>query len=273
VTDFMNAVRAEIAKLFSVRLWWILLLVLFGYVGFTAGILGGIFGAMGNLPNVRGPVLPTTGLNLLVYSVASSVGYVFPVLLGALATTTEFRNQTLTPTFLANPRRAQVLGAKALVLAFFGTVFGVVALVASMGIGGGLLAATGQDAAFGASATWVLVGRVVLAMAIWAVLGVGLGVLIPSQVGAIVVVLAFTQFVEPILRLGTSIWDWTAQIGKFLPGAASDALVGSSIFTSLGASTTKVAVLPWWQGGLVLLAYALVASVIGYNTSWRRDVT
>jgi len=270
---FTNAVRAETRKLLTVRLWWLLLLILFGYVGFTAGILGGIFGALSDSPAGQRGYLPTAGLAPLVYSVATSVGYVFPLLLGVLATTTEFRHQTLTPTFLADPRRGRVLGSKMIVLAVFGAVFGVVGLLASMGIGGSLLAATGQDTALADGDTWVLVARVVLAMAIWAVLGVGLGVMIPSQVGAIVVVLAFTQFVEPILRAGTSIWEWTAQIGKFLPGAAGDALVGSSVFTALGGGTTNVAVLEWWQGGLVLLGYALVVSLIGYAITWRRDVT
>ena len=110
-------------------------------------------------------------------------------------------------------------------------------------------------------------------MAIWALIGVGLGALIPSQVAAIVIVLAFTQFVEPIQRLVSSFWDWTAGIAQYLPGAAGDALVGSSIFTNLGGMSGETQVLDWWQGGLVLLAYAVVAGAIGYLTSWRRDVT
>jgi ABC-2 type transport system permease protein len=95
----------------------------------------------------------------------------------------------------------------------------------------------------------------------------------PNQIAAIVVVLAFTQFLEPILRLGTSIWEWTAQVGKFLPGAASDALVGSSIFTSLGMSTANTQQLEWWQGGLVLLGIAAIVTFAGYLTTWSRDIT
>src|SRR5690606_19670613 len=109
----------------------------------------------------------------------------------------------------------------------------------------------------------------VLAMALWAVVGVGVGTLVPSQVASIVIVLAFTQFVEPILRIGASIWEWTAHIGTFLPGAASDALVGASIYTMMsptGGST--VAPLGWWQGGLVLLGYSVITTVAGYFTSW-----
>jgi ABC-2 type transport system permease protein len=195
------------------------------------------------------------------------------VLLGALTTTSEFRHETLTPTFLASPRRVGVLTAKLVTMAIAGVGLGLVSLVASIGVGAPILAATGNDAALGAEATWLLVGRLLLAMALWAVIGVGLGVLIPSQVAAIVVVLAFTQFVEPILRAAASVWDWTAEVGQFLPGAASDALVGSSIFTSLAQGPTVARMLEWWQGGLVLLGIAVVAAAVGYFTSWRSDVT
>lgn len=273
---FVNAIRSEFAKIFTTRLWWLLLLVLFGYIAFVSGLLAGIFGGLGEQLAASGanaPQIPVAGLHLLVYSLASSIGYVFPVLFGALATTTEFRHQTLTPTFLATPRRGQVLGAKVIALAIMGAIYGVVALVASMGVGGGVLSLVGQDAALGSADTWALAGRLVIAMALWAVIGVGLGALVKSQVAAIVIVLAFTQFLEPILRAGTSIWEWTAQVGKFLPGAASDALVGSSIFSTLGMGTTSVAVLEWWQGGIVLLALALVIAIAGYLSSWRKDVT
>ncbi len=270
------AVRAEFAKVVTVRLWWVLLLVLAGYVAFTAGLLALVFGGFGDALGSGGgnvPQLPDAVLPPIVYSIASSIGYVFPVLFGTLATTVEFRHQTLTPTFLATPRRGAVLGAKYLVLAGFGAVYGLAALLASVGLGAPILAATGHDTGLGDSDTWLLLGRILIAMAIWAIIGVGLGALIPSQVAAIVIVLAFTQFVEPILRLVASFVDWTAGIAQFLPGAAGDALVGSSIFTTLGGMSPDAQTLDWWQGGLVLLAYALVAGAIGYATSWRRDVT
>ena len=270
------AVRAESAKLVTVRLWWVLLIVLAGYVAFTAGILALAFSGLGGALGGTGgdlPRLPDEALPPIIYSIASSIGYVFPVLLGTLATTVEFRHQTLTPTFLATPRRGVVLAAKYVVLFVFGAVFGLGALVASVGVGAPILAATDHSTGFGDPDTWLLLARIVLAMAICALIGVGLGALIPSQVAAIVIVLAFTQFVEPILRLVSSFWDWTAGIAQYLPGAAGDALVGSSIFTNLGGMSGETQVLDWWQGGLVLLAYAVVAGAIGYLTSWRRDVT
>lgn len=270
------AIRSEFAKIFTVRMWWVLLIVLVGYVGFTSGLLAGVFGGLGDKLAASGgnvPKIPDAGLPPIIYSIASSIGYVFPVLFGTLATTTEFRHQTLTPTFLAQPRRGVVLGAKFVALAVIGATYGIAALIASVGLGASILTATGHSAALGDVDTWALFARVILAMAIWAIIGVGLGALIPSQVAAIVIVLAFTQFIEPILRLVASSWEWTAGIGQFLPGAASDALVGSSIFTTLGSATGGTQSLEWWQGGLVLLALAMVAGGIGYLTSWRKDVT
>lgn len=272
----ISAIQSEFAKIFTVRMWWVLLIVLVGYVAFTAGLLAGVFGGLSEQMAASGgnvPKIPDAALPPIIYSIASSIGYVFPVLFGTLATTTEFRHQTLTPTFLAEPHRGRVLVAKLISLATIGAVYGVAALVASVGLGASILWATGHSTQLGESDTWALMARVVLAMAIWAVIGVGLGALIPSQVAAIVIVLAFTQFIEPILRLVASFWEWTAGIGQFLPGAASDALVGSSIFTSLGAATAKTQSLEWWQGGLVLFALAIMAAGIGYFTSWRKDVT
>ena len=265
---YFASVRSEFTKLLSTRLWWVLALIIIGYVALCAGGLGAILGGVGTRSG--GPQLPTADLPLLIYSFATSVGYVFPVLLGALAVTSEFRFQSLTPTFLATPRRGLVLGGKLLALFVAGAVFGVLALVASIGAGGSVLAAFGIDPLLGDPATWEFVGRSVLAMALWSAIGIGLGALVPSQVAAIVIVLAFTQFVEPLLRFGASITDWSAQLAQFLPGAASDALVGSSLYAAISPASVS---LEWWQGGLVLAGIAVVATAIGYVTSWRRDVS
>ena len=269
----VRAVRAELAKVFTVRLWWILALVMVLYVGALSGILAGVFGSIDTSGAPGGAVVDLSRLHLVVYSTASAIGYVFPVLLGALSATSEYRHQTLTPTFLANPRRAQVLVAKAVSMALIGALFGVIALVGSVGAGAIVLSALGENPGFDDTETWAMAARVVLAMALWAVIGVALGTLVPNQVAALVIVLAFTQFVEPILRSVSAIWEWTARVGQFLPGSASDALVGWSVFTSLGASTTEVVQLEWWQGGLVLFGIAALVGLVGYFAIWKRDVT
>jgi len=265
----LGSLRSEFLKIATTRIWWILAIILFAYIGVTAAGMAALSGAITGDPEA--PPIPSDMFPPLVYSVATAVGYVFPLLFGALASTSEFRHQTLTPTFLATPRRSIVLGGKLSVAAIWGVVYAVVGLLASVGIGGAVLAATGHDTLLGEPDTWALLGRIVLAMALWAIIGVALGVLVPNQVATIVIVLAFTQFVEPLLRFASAFWEWTATIGRFLPGAASDALVGSSIFTTLAGGNADA--LEWWQGGLVLGGYAALFLIIGGLTTWRRDVT
>ena len=273
----LRALASEFEKVFTTRMWWLITILLVAYVAFLAGGFGAFLGWSIENPDLaentgnNTQLPPGMRLAPLIYSFASSVGYVFPVLLGALAVTGEFRHKTLTPTFLAEPHRSTVLSAKFVSQLIVGAGLGVVAFATSVGTGAAALAAFGLDTELDTSDTWALIGRGVLAMAMWATIGVGLGTLVTNQVAAIVIVIAFTQFVEPILRLAASLNDVTAQIGQFLPGAASDALVGAS-FYSIAAVGSSVA-LEWWQGGLVLLAIGTVATIVGGATTWRRDVT
>jgi len=273
----LRALASEFEKVFTTRMWWLIAILLVVYVAFLAGGFGAFLGWTIENPDLaentgnNTQLPPGMQLAPLIYSFASSVGYVFPVLLGALSVTGEFRHKTLTPTFLAEPHRSTVLSAKFVSQLIVGAGLGVVAFATSVGTGAAALAAFGLDTELDTSDTWALIGRGVLAMAMWATIGVGLGTLVTNQVAAIVIVIAFTQFVEPILRLAASLNDVTAQIGQFLPGAASDALVGASFYSiaAVGSSVT----LEWWQGGLVLLVIGAVATVIGGATTWRRDVT
>lgn len=275
MSAFSGALRSELTKVLTTRLWWILALVLIGYVG----LLAGGFAALFNIPGLQmtdASGAPMDGASfispLLVYGLASSIGYVFPVLFGGLAVTSEFRHQTLTPTFLATPRRGTALSAKALVLTAFGLVYGAAGLAASVGIGALVLALFGVDPLLGDPDTWAMLGRTLVAMALWAAIGGGLGTLVPNQAAVIVIVLAFTQFVEPLLRAASAFVDWTRTVALYLPGSASDTLSGSSVFSMMTAPGTG-AEQEWWQGGLILLGYAVLLTLVGYLTTWRRDVT
>lgn len=264
---FLRAVASEWSKTWTTRLWWVLLIIMVGYVGVGAA---GIGLALAVAPEETPVPLPDEMLPPVVYSMATAAGFVFPLVFGAMSVTSEVRHRTLSATFLAVPDRGAVLGAKAVVAALVGAGYGVAGLVATAGLGAAVLAATGIDPALGDPETWALFGRIVLAMAVWGVVGVGLGVLIPSQVGSIVAILAFTQFVEPLLRTAAAFVSWLSDVGRFLPGAAGDALVGASFYSAFAPPGSA---LEWWQGGLVLAGYAAVFLVAGGLTFWRRDVT
>src|SRR5690349_10995719 len=111
-----TATRSEITKQFTTAMWWVLVIILVAYVGFTATILGWTLSASatGSLTD-GGPQVSPDGLTGMLYSTATAVGYVFPLLIGTLMMTSEFRHKTLTPTFLATPRRGIALAGKIVV--------------------------------------------------------------------------------------------------------------------------------------------------------------
>lgn len=267
-----GASRSELKKQFSTSMWWVLALVLLAYVGFTAAGLAAAFGASasGSLPG-SGPAMPEDMLPPLIYTLATSVGYVFPVLVGTLLVTGEFRHKTLTPTFLATPRRGIALGAKILAGVAVGAVYAVIGVVAAVGPGAGVLSLFGVPTRLDDGDVLAIIGRMLVASVLWALVGVGIGTLVRNQVAAVVGVIAFTQFLEPILRMIGGFVGAIEPVTRFLPGASSDALVGASLYSALAAP--GAAPLPWWAGGLVLLAYAAVTIVVGFLVSWRRDVT
>lgn len=264
---FGDAIRAEVLKVTTTRMWWVLAIVALVYMAFIGVSMGAAFGFA---PEEAGFTIPGSGVAKMVYSLAVTFGYVFPLIAGALSVTGEFRHQTLTPTFLAVPHRGVALTAKGVVQFVLGACYGVVAFVGTVGAGALMLSLSGNATGLDSGETWLLILRGILAMALWGVIGVGVGALIKNQVAAIVVILAVTQFIEPLLRSIAMFNDFTARLGNVLPGAASDALTGASFYQSFGMSS---AALPWWGGGLILVAYALGTAFLGYWVTWRRDVT
>jgi hypothetical protein len=219
-------------------------------------------GSAGLLP--RGPA----GARL-IYSMAGSLTYVFPLLVGAMSITQEYRHKTITPTFLAEPRRYVVLAAKMVAALPMGLAYGLACLAATVGPAAIVLAVMGGNTGFGAAATWTFLGRALIDFTIWAAVGVGLGALIPNQVALIVVALAVTQFVEPTLRMVPAMTDWNWPWIQYLPGAAGDSIQGTSFFNLMG----RTELLPWGWGVVVLAAWAALAAVVGYVVKFRRDVS
>ncbi len=269
--SLVRATRSEFTKQFSTSIWWVLGLVLAAYVGSTASGLSVVFALVATDALPAGSQgAPLVGdAYPLVYSIASAVGYVFPLLIGTLLITGEFRHQTLTPTFLATPRRGRVLWGKIIAGAVLGALYAVVALAVTVGPGAGVLAGFGLDTGLESLDTWTMFARIVLAFVLWVLVGIGVGLVVRNQVAAVVIVLAFTQFLEPLLRIGGSFVAALTDVARYLPGAASDALVGASVFSM---STGAEGALEWWGGGAVLLGYALALLLIGHIAGWRRDV-
>ncbi|QAB16747.1 ABC transporter permease [Leucobacter muris] len=275
----VRSLSSEWRKVLATKMWWILAIVIAAYSAMIASMFAFMFGAMGDALAGAGPgapELPAQDAANMVYSSVSTFGYVVPLLLGALAATGELRHRTLGLTFTLEPRRGLVLLSKTLVLVVFGVALGAAGLLGAVGAGAGVTAATGGDPMLGSPESWAVIGRVLAALGIWAIIGFGIGVLVRSQAIAIVIALVFTQFVEPLLRTGAQFWEWSAQVAKFLPGAATDSFVGASVMSSLSSLDPSApqgsSALGIWAGLAVLVAYAAVSIAAGWALRWRRDV-
>lgn len=259
---------SEYRKFFSTRMWWLLMLIMVVYMGVTAASLAFLFspGMMGEVQGA-GEIVAESAVTT-VYTTAASFGYVFPVIIGVLSLTGEFRHKTITVTLLGTPSRGKLVVAKMLGGIPMGLMYGIAGTAASVGAGAIVLAATGADPLLGAATTWAVIGRSVLAMTLWLLLGVGLGALIPNQVAAIVTLLVFTQFIEPIARMALPQVSWGENIAQFLPGNVGDSVAGGSFYASMGST-----LLPLWGATLLLLGYGIVFAVIGRYTTLTKDIS
>jgi ABC-2 type transport system permease protein len=102
---------------------------------------------------------------------------------------------------------------------------------------------------------------VIADVAIFALVGVGVGALLRNQVAAVVSLLIYRFVAEPVVTGIPALKDWSI----YPPGSASNAL------TQVSLSTQKF--LEGWQAGLVLAGYGIVFAVAGTFLSVRRDVT
>ncbi|MBD0348534.1 MAG: hypothetical protein ICV59_05215 [Thermoleophilia bacterium] len=181
----------------------------------------------------------------------AAVSATFALIVGVLVVTWEWRHGTMTETFLAAPRRERVVGAKALAAAAAGAVLAAAAVALTLAVAYVWIS---DEAAVDFGAVWATVGRLVLAGAIWGVLGVGIGALVRSQVAAIVLVFVWFFVLEPLLRV-------LIEGSDYLPGAALQALTegGDDVLSSAG-------------GALVATVYAIAAALLGTLATLQRDV-
>jgi hypothetical protein len=247
-------VRAELRKLTTTRLWlWMLMLGLAMTGATTSAAIG--FAEPGPLG------LQTAAGQRTVFAQASATLVVVGIL-GIVAVTGEFTHQTATPTFLATPRRGRVVAAKLLTYAAAGLPYAAACTAVVLAVALPWLAAKDVDVVLSGTDLARTLGGVALEVALYAVLGVGVGCLMRNQIAAIVGFVIYIFVVGPIL---TGVHA-TSEVAQYLPYQAGNAL---------GRLTSSVdaAMLGQAAGGLVLLAWALAFAALGTRVAIRRDVT
>jgi ABC-2 type transport system permease protein len=253
----IRLVRAEFGKLFSTKLWlWLLL----GAVLLTALFVSLTIG-FSDQPNNPAPKLNTVIGQKNLLSSASAAG-IWTLILGTIAVTGEFRHQTVTPTFLATPHRGRVVIAKLISYALTGIGYGLATIVVLLAIALPWLSAKSIDFSLSADGIPGTLVGIVLSVAVYTVLGVGLGALIRNQIAAIVGSLVYLLVIEAFVR-GL---PWIRDYYQYFPGGANAALTGN-------APGPNTHLLQPYQGGLLLVGYGVVFAILGTWLAVRRDVT
>jgi hypothetical protein len=283
LTDLTRVTRAEVAKLARRPAAWVLLgtaVVLdlvFAYVIPYVSYRSGSSGEMTDgLPPAQ--LLVT----MLPDQVVTNTTAAFPVftgalalVLGALVSGGEHAGGTLKTLLTQGPRRLAVYGGQALAVVIAAGI-GVLGVFAAASASSATIALVeGADLAWPGAAdlvTGLATGWAVLAM--WALLGVGLGVVLrgvamPIGLG-VVWILGIENFVGALARTTLTALQ---PVRDLLPGANSGSLLLSVLPSRVGDMPPGVqSVVSGGRGLVTVLAYAVLSLALVLLVGRRRDV-
>ena len=205
-----------------------------------------------------------------IYTAGQYFGLLFVMVLGTLLVTNEYYHQTATATFLTTPRRTSVIGAKLITAMIAAAVFWLFTTAISLTAGAIFFNAKGYDTQLG---EWPVTRALLLnglAYALWGVLGVGLGVLIRNQIGAVITGAASYIIGTPIVQgivfaIGVVLHQsWILKTLVAWPAVASNVMVSTEeVYPGSPA---------WWVGALVLVGHAILFGAVGTAIMRHRDI-
>ncbi|UNK71033.1 ABC transporter permease subunit [Microbacterium sp. H1-D42] len=244
---FPRQLRSELIKLMTVRgTWWSVAIV----AALSIGLAFLATMTMSPPSDVMMAVVAPVQFTMLLAGI-----------LGVISVTGEYSTGMIRSTLTANPVRGSVLVAKSIVLAVFMFVVSLVILLASA------IAITPLAAANDMAVQWsdpaltlVPILSAAGAMALFALLGVGLGFLLRSGAAAIATTVGIL-FVLPIIVMALASLapdvQWLMSVGDYLPSAA----VQSAIMPAEGYGLTRGeawVTLVAWPGITLLGAWAVL---------------
>lgn len=214
--------------------------------------------------------------DLVRYYLYSSTGrsaYFGTFLVGVIIATADQQNGLLAKTLIFFKSRIKITTAKILTVIGISVLTAVLAVSLSFALVHFIIsgeASFSSEAITGAQ--WAIGFRTVATFAAWGLIGLGLGLIVRNQVAAVVIVLLFTLFLEPMLTSISNENSDFATFGKYLPGSANWAIVwpvdatgSDSAMGGLGGEALQVG-----PAMVVLFSYAIVLVLVGYVTGVRR---
>jgi ABC-type transport system involved in multi-copper enzyme maturation permease subunit len=249
---WLRLVRGEIRKLTSTKMPLGFLVVLVVIAGIDAAVV-----AFGTEMDGSKAFIATAAdqKSLMAFAANAMLG---TALFGAIAVAREYGHGTVVPTFLMSPRRPQAVLAQLTAVLVAGAVLGVVG--EAMIIGGVALALPSTEYGFmvGAGDLTQLFAASMLAGAVGAVLGAGLGAVIRNLGGAVTTAVLVLFVLPPLaVQLVNDSVDW----------------IPSTLFAVISGVNTEVGTeVGLWAALVAVTAWALVPAAAGLMAVERRDV-
>lgn len=252
----VNALRAELIKLRTVRsTYWTLLIAFASNVGLA------VLASTLIVPRLNAGELATTDATRLAM-LGLHISQIAYGVLGVLIISSEYSSGMIRTTLAAVPRRRTLLQAKALVLTGVALTTSVVSTVAAYLVFKATLPAHSLS---GASLSDPGVTRAVvgagLYLTVLGLLGFGLGALLRSSTGAIAAL--FGLLFVPMLLVQMLPDTWRTTLGPYIPMESGGQIYVATRFDagSLGP----------WSGFGVFCLYAAAAVLAGLALVNRRD--
>jgi ABC-2 type transport system permease protein len=278
----MRLVRSELIKIRTTNAWWLFALIALVLTGLT--FLINMWQTSFALDN---PELVTQGTNetqaeqarasLEAVNIAANLStsgqflsLLVVLVLGIVVVTSEFFHQTATTTFLTTPHRSAVIAAKLVAGALFGALIWLLNTLLTMPLTALFLASRDLSVQLTEGPVVRAVLLNLLAYVLWAVFGVGFGVLLRSQIGATVtgIILYLAGFIGALIIFNVLANQldapWLLEWQVIVPSIASQLMVSG---TELPGNP------PQWLGAVILLGYATVAAAIGTLIVRTRDIS
>lgn len=268
----MRLIRAELFKVRTTALWWIMGIILVPLYAasilvnwLTANLASSAPDDNEQLRVALQPINVATNL----YTSGQYFGILIVLLLSAIVVTSEFFHLTATTTFLVTPRRESVILAKFGAAIVIGLIVWASTTVLNLIFAPLIMNSLHIGVQLGEPAVWRAIGLNALAYVLWAILGVGAGVLIRSQIAAtLVLAITYTVGAQAVgvifLLLSTNVAKWFEKLQVIVPTTASQLMVSG---TDLPGNP------PRWVGAAVLIGYAVVGGVIGTVITKSRDIS
>ena len=300
----IRLIRAELIKLRTTNMWWIFLLCSLAFIGLALLINTAQAHQELQTPEYLNSPPPSglpqdqqdqilaeqqaerdriaagrtaAGLALKaanIYTSGQFFGLLLVMLLAILLITNEFYHQTATATFLATPKRTKVIVAKLITGAAMAFGFWLVATAIDLVVGAIFFADEGYSNSLGHWTAQQAILLNLLLYMLWAIFGIGIGVLLRSQIGATITaavlytagtyaaLIALALIHEYLIKE-----DWVMEAAVYIPSLASWHIVGT-LQNQLG----DVHLPPRWIGVVVMIGYAVVLGGIGTLITRKRDV-